>query len=196
MRKLKPVELVVLTAAMSIGSLSEAQEIEELPITNLNTVSVTGTHYYWPITQVSYQQGPPVSLYPGGTPLPATPNSIVRAKALNCAQKYGVWPLPGGYTLSYMNKYGWTQGTGITTYTSTNVQPFGSWTSIAGLQESNNKQIWILPEGYATFKEHLITLVHELAHAGGITNESIAEQAGQSAYAAFVADNGAKCGGL
>lgn len=194
MRKLKPAELIVLTAAMSIGGMSEAQEVEELPITNLNSVTVTGHYYEWSGAQISYQQGPPASLFPGSAPRPSLPSAAVQAKALDCAVKYSGWSLPPGTDVNYSSNYAWENGTGITTYTSFNSQPFGNWTRVAGLWTPGH--IWVFPEGFGNFKENFVTLAHELAHAGGITNESVAESQAQAAYAAYIADGGAKCGGL
>lgn len=197
MRKLKPAELVVLAAAMSIGGLSEAQELEELPITNLNSVDVYGVHYTFGNAQISYQIGPPLSSYPGGAPRPAVPSLLTQAKALDCAKKYSGWSLPPGVVIGYSANYAWENGTGITTYTPTNTAPFGNWTYVAGLYAGPPaNRIWIFPEGFGSFQELMITLAHELAHAGGITNEAVAESQAQAAYSQYLSDSGAKCGGL
>nr|WP_298128819.1 hypothetical protein [uncultured Pseudoxanthomonas sp.] len=198
MRKLKPAEVVALAALLSIGGMAEAQDVEELPITNMNSVNVMGYQYQyqWGTPQISYQSGPPASGYGGGVGRPQLPNAITKAKALDCAKKYSGWAVPPGYQIGYSNNFAWTQGTGITTYTAYNTRPFGSWSPVWGIHAGPDQRIWIFAEGFSSFMQHFITIAHELAHAGGITNEGVAESQAQAAYTQYIADAGAKCGGL
>jgi hypothetical protein len=203
MRKLKPLEIVALSALMSVGSYAESQDAEELPITSLSTVTVTASYFPSGSAIIFPNYGPPASIYPGAASAPLV-NQAMKTKAENCAKQYGSYQKPANFTLAYDNKYAWKSTYSNTVaFSNYNTQPaFGPWTHVAGITHVRTnppvREITIYVEGYASFQELLVTLVHEFAHANGVSqqDDAIAESAGQNAYYNYLADSGAKCGGL
>jgi hypothetical protein len=210
MRKLKPLEVIALTALMSIGANADSQEAEEsLPVT-LATVTSTYTGMYgWstfykpPSETAFYNPGPPFSI--SATPLRPTkpvPNAATKQRALNCLLHYAEYPIAApGWAVDYNQNWSFRNSvSGLWSFPPSYVVPSynGLWMEIYGTTRpigSGNNRVTIFQLGYSDFATLVNTLAHEFAHTWGIA-EADASLIGDEAEAAFKQDNGAKCGGL
>lgn len=214
MRKLRPAEVIALTAALSLGAAASAEDFEELPITQMHTVNVNMSYQiptmYFYFTSVGVPAG---TLGSGGARTQVGPSDAKKAKAKACADAYSFYKKPSIYTINYSNKFSFEREyveNGITKtenqYRNTNTPPGppGPWAWITGTTITKGTapkvhQITIYAAGYETFDEHFKTLAHEYGHANGHVGDgshAMLEQAAEDALAAYKNDNGAKCGGL
>lgn len=203
MRKLKPLEVITLTALLSVGAAADADDYEELPINTLGTVygvqyGIPVDDYFFRMYDLDYR---PTGGYGGVVTNPTKPDAARQAKAKNCAQQYGPYTLPAIYgNVSYDSRFAWERPSSNTLQWTPNNQPpsaTGTWNSVAGqtVTRTNFHQVTIFASGYSSFHALLETLVHEFGHANG-HDDSVVEPAAEAAYAAYLLDNGAKCGGL
>jgi hypothetical protein len=210
MRKLKPVEVIALTALMSIGANADSQEAEEsLPVTLARVTSTSIGMYGWsqfyqpPSETAFYNPGPPFSLSATpNRPNKPVPTAATKQRALNCVLQYADYPIAAnGWTIDYNPNWGFRNTVGgnwsfppsyqVPSYNGLWMELYGTTRPIGGV----NNRITIFQLGYADFATLVNTLAHEFAHTWGMS-EGDADIIGDRAEAAFKQDNGAKCGGL
>lgn len=207
MRRIAAAQVATLVAGMVLGNDTSADE----NIPTLPTVSATGsyntvTSFGWTINNVNITSSTrPMNI--GNHP---STISAEHQKALDCAKKYtstgpgaNSGPKPG--SLTYISGgYGfWRKVNGISEVRSmlTNTPPAGSgWISAAGVTVNGNISFAWKPNN-PTFLSMLETLSHEWAHQWGAKDLydgswNDADAIGKAAVAAYLADNGQKCGGL
>ncbi|MEX1826830.1 hypothetical protein [Luteibacter sp. CQ10] len=216
MRKIAAAEMALLIGAMVVGS-AHADDSCELTgqICNepLDTVWVDG--WYSP-TSVS-QSVPDYYILPNGNLLSSSgfdgivrlapnplPTAAQQEKLKNCVAAYGRFGVNPGYSITFKQFFTWalSANTGIKLSSPSEFQPNSGdhWGGLAAVTHHSPDSIVIYEQGwgttnYGTMAALFDTLAHEESHAFGIADEGQAAADAQAAYARFVADNGAKCGG-
>lgn len=198
MRKLAAAELLVFAAAMATtqGTLAD----EPVP---LATISVQG--YINASTNFGWYSGGflNVSATPQVTGQVSTPLQGFYKRGIDCAKAYtntgpgaGQGPRPGVQTY-FVSNWGWVNlntGEHFQTVTSTPSSIGGPWSPITGVTYGTYQSLIFMPEN-PSLAELVNTLAHEWSHQWG-ASEAQAYPVGDAAEQAFLADNGAKCGGL
>lgn len=211
MRKLKPSEVAVLVAGLTIGNGNvEADEQRQV----IATVTVTASRGFE--TDVSaafiFSSGyVPYSSPPPQSQTDNDPTTQARYQhAINCARAYGVGRggVPkNGYVTYFANNYGWVKDDTQVYATATNQPPAGTgFVKLFGVTNHYHPaypliqgQSKIFMKSHATTADLINTIAHEWSHQSdpfGAPNHDKADRAGNDTEAAWRADNGAKCGGL
>jgi hypothetical protein len=210
MRKLKPSEVAVLVAGLTIGSGNvDADEQQQV----IATVTVTASAININVsTAFVFSPG-----YVGYSSPPTAPGTIVDAAvqqqhrhAIECAAAYGRTrgAVPkAGWVTYFANNFGWLQDNTRVYSTDTNAPPPG--TGFEGLQgvttHYHPAYPYIQGQSKIFLKSHnstgdlINTIAHEWAHqwqAYGAADEVAAGRVGDNVEAAWRADGGAQCGGL
>lgn len=209
-RKLKPSEIAVLVAGLTIGSGNvEADEQQQVIATVTVTASAitinVSTAFIFSAGYVPYSSPPAISQ--------TTVDPTVQAQhrhAIECAQAYGVGRggVPkAGFVTYFADNYGWVLNDTQVYATDTNQPPPG--TGFEGLDGVTTHyhsaapyllgQSKIFLRNHSSTGELINTIAHEWRHQSdpfGAPNEDVADSVGDAVEAAWRADNGAKCGGL
>lgn len=201
MRKLTSSECTVLLGLMAIGSHANAQEVEELPVTSMDTVQVYA-YYQLPPNWDSYDELVPIPL--AGISLSPTPSNATRSHIAACVSAYSEKPVKSNFPINYRAYYAWLSpgplDAFVATPTSTPPSSAPGWQAIQGDTKiptaGSGGYINVYALGYVSTDAMFQTVAHEEAHAHGEESEDVAENIAMTAYNAWKADGGAKCGGL
>jgi hypothetical protein len=209
-RKLKPSEVALLVAGLTIGSGNvEADEQQQV----MATITVTATRVNINVgTAFIFSPG-----YVGYSAIPSSPAGVVvdaatqaqHRQAIECAVSYGKTrgAVPkAGFVTYFANNYGWLE-TGTRVHSSdSNTPPAAGYEALFGVTTQMHPaypyiqgQSKIFLKGHASKGDLINTIAHEWAHqwqAYGAGNEAAAEQVGDNVEAAWRADGGQQCGGL
>ncbi|QWT22123.1 hypothetical protein KPL74_08960 [Bacillus sp. NP157] len=132
------------------------------------------------------------------TPLPSVE---VQARIQSCVSLYGKYGVNPAYPITYKQFYTWMlPGSNIHLSGPQTTGPNSGdhWVGVAGVTHGTTITIYEQGWGtsnYGTFQAIFDTVAHEESHAFGVADEGQAEADAQAAWAAFAADNGARCGG-
>lgn len=208
MRRIAAAQVVTMVAGLVLGNSTSAEET----FPTLPTVSVTGQ--YNTVTVFGWSSNN-IRLSSGSAPSNLGNNAVYRSeehkRALDCAKAYTTTgpgankgPKPG--TSTWMtNNYGWFRPSGssneirsMTTNTPPDSDP--AWRSAAGITIGKIVTFVFTPNN-PTQTSMIESLSHEWAHQWGASDlydgsAMDADAIGKKAVADYLADNGAKCGGL
>jgi hypothetical protein len=197
MRKLARTEIAAMVSALTLATSASADE----PITNLPTVTVTGT--YNPAPRYGYAPGAYIThlttpQYQGNNSSSGTGRNF---HALMCAFAYGQSNYKGakpGFTTYFVENYGWRNQANPPAVrgTPTNVSPGPGWTPTNGATDRRGSgKSHVFKLSVPNMVDFIGTLAHEYAHQWGAT-EAQADAAEAHARNAYLDDEGKKCGGL
>lgn len=210
MRKLRPSEVAVLVAGLTVGNGNvEADEQQQV----IATVVVTASRFDINVsTAFVFSSG-----YVGYSLPPAQAGTItdpaVQAKhrhAIDCARAYGVGRggVPkAGYVTYFANNFGWLQNNQTVYATATNQPPAGTgFEGLLGVTThyhpaypyiQGQSKIFLL--SHDNTKQLIDTIAHEWAHQSqpyGAPDEDAAGRVGREVAQAYENDAGRLCGGL
>jgi hypothetical protein len=199
MRKMVIAELVVFAATLAMSHGASAQEAKNLPTVSVTGQFWAGNNFGWTYNGLLQFTTPPWLGYNGGNV------SASEMHALNCAKAYATTgpganqgPKPGDYTFIVSN-YGWAGPDGTHYETLTDTPPVANAIMLGGSTYAGITMVFLPLNPDA--KSLITTLAHEWAHQWGAQDlrDGSANDAyaiGNAAQAAYLADKGAKCGGL
>jgi hypothetical protein len=203
MRRLKPSEVTLLVAGLTIGS----GNLEATEQGVIATVTVTASRITInTVPQFTFPVGP---VLPGQLPAASGTNTnALQAQhkhAVECAFAYGQGRIVprDGYVTYFDANYGWGRlDRSVYTTTSNTTPPGTGWFLIDGFTTHTHPgapfilgQTQIFLASHTTPGQLINTLAHEWAHQSRQTEET-ATRLGNDVEAAYKADAGRKCGGL